>query len=330
MSQAAGDPPPRTAGQSAPDSAADAEEVRTYYGQPVVKQPEWTWEIPWYLFTGGMAGASSLLAFGARMTGRDLLASRAGGLAAVGATVSPVLLIADLGRPRRFLNMLRVFKPTSAMSMGSWLVAAYGPATVGAAALNQLGWLPRLGRVADAAAAVLGAGMGTYTAVLVSDSSIPVWHEARRELPFVFAGSAGASGGAAAILLTPAREAAPARRLALAGAAVELGAGEVMRRRLGELAEPYQLGDTAVWEKSAKACTAIGSGLIAFGGARRRLTTCVGAALVVAGSVCQRWAVYRAGFRSAADPKYTVKPQRDRVDRGEGHRDTAGTGATGR
>lgn len=314
----------------APDAAAPGEEVRTYYGQPVVKQPEWTWEIPWYLFTGGMAGASSLLAFGARRTGRELLANRAAGIAAAGALVSPALLIADLGRPQRFLNMLRVFKPTSAMSMGSWLVAAYGPAAVGAAGLRQLGWLPRLGGAAELVAAVLGAGMGTYTAVLISDSSIPVWREARRELPFVFAGSAAASGGAAATLLTSPREAAPARRLALAGAAVELGAGEVMRRRLGELAEPYGVGDTAVWEKAAKTCTAIGSGLVALGGSRRRLTTCAGAALVVAGSVCQRWAVYRAGFQSAADPKYTVKPQRERVDRGEGHRGTAGTGATAR
>lgn len=318
MSAAAGDTPP-----GAPDTAADTEEVRTYYGQPVVKQPEWTWEVPWYLFTGGMAGASSLLAFGARVTGRETLAARAGGLAAAGATVSPVLLVADLGRPQRFLHMLRVFKPTSAMSMGSWLVAAYGPAAVGAATLHQLGCLPRLRAAADAVAAALGAGMGTYTAVLISDSSIPVWREARRELPFLFAGSAAGSGGAAATLLTAGREAAPARRLALAGAAVELGAGEVMRRRLGELGEPYELGDTAVWQKAAKACTAIGAGLVAVGGGRRRAVTGVGAALVVAGSVCQRWAVYRAGFRSAADPKYTVGPQRRRVERGEAHRRAA-------
>lgn len=320
MSQATGQTPP------APDSAADTGEVRTYYGQPVVKQPEWTWEVPWYLFVGGLAGASSLLALGGRLTGRDVLASRAAGLAAVGAVASPALLVADLGRPQRFLHMLRVFKPTSAMSMGSWLVAAYGPTAVGAATLRQLGWFPRLNAAADAAAAALGAGMGTYTAVLISDTSIPVWREARRELPFVFAGSAAASGGAAATLLTGAHGAAPARRLALAGAAVELGAGAVMRRRLGELAEPYEQGDTAVWDKAAKSCTAVGAGLMAFGGARRRLAAAAGAALVVAGSVCQRWSVYRAGFQSAADPKYTVKPQRENLQRGAGHRDPVSDG----
>jgi hypothetical protein len=42
----------------------------------------------------------------------------------------------------------------------------------------------------------------------------------------------------------------------------------------------------------------------------------LGGALVCAGELCLRWSVYKAGFQSARDPKYTVKPQRERANRG--------------
>ncbi len=289
-------------------------EPRSYYGRPVLKEPEWTWEVPWYLFTGGLAGASAGLAFGARLTGRPALASVARLVGAAGATVSPVLLVMDLGRPSRFVNMLRVFKPTSAMSMGSWLLSAFVPAAVGSGLLGAAGVAPRLQRLAETTAAVLGLPMCTYTAVLVSDSSIPVWRDARHELPFVFAGSAAASAGALAALLAPAAEAAPARRLAVAGAVGELVAAEVMKHRLGEGAEPYRQGEAARWHTAATAGTAAGAALVALAGDRRRRSGGLGGVLVVAGGICQRWAVFRAGFASAADPKYVVGPQRRRRD----------------
>lgn len=299
-------------------------EFRSYYGQAVVKEPEWTWEVPWYVFTGGLAGASSALALGARRAGLDALAGRARLVAAAGGLASPALLIADLGRPARFLNMLRVFKPTSAMSVGSWILAAYGSVASAAGALDALGRWPRMQGLLDRAAGVLGLPMATYTGVLIADSSIPVWHEARSELPFLFAGSAAMSAGAAATLLAPAEETAPARRLALAGAVAELAVGQVMRRRLGEIGEVYEHGDAGRWEKAAKAATAAGATLVALGGRRasgaRRAATLAGSALLLAGGLAQRWAVYRAGFASARDPKYVVASQRERLRRGEGHR----------
>jgi len=155
--------------------------------------------------------------------------------------------------------------------------------------------------------------MATYTAVLVADTAIPVWHEARHELPFVFAGSAAASAGAAATLLVPTAESGPARRLAVTGGLLELGAAEVMRARLGELGEPYRLADAHRWSRAATVCTAAGTALLGLVGRRRRVAV-AGSALLLAGSVCQRWAVYRAGFISAADPKYTVAPQRRRIE----------------
>jgi nucleotide-binding universal stress UspA family protein len=309
---------------TAPNRPADEAEVRTYYGQPVVREPEWTWEVPWYLFAGGMAGASSVLAATAALRGNDELARSGELVVAAGTAVSPPLLIADLGRPMRFFNMLRVFKPTSAMSVGSWILTFYSPAALGAAAAEATGWFPRLKRVADTAAAVLGPAMATYTAVLVADSSIPVWHEARNDLPAVFAGSAAASAGAAAILITDPEHAGPARRLAIGGAAVELVADEVMHRRLGEIGEVYDMEEAGAFSKAAKACTGIGAALVAVGGRRRTGVAKLGAIALLAGSICERWAVYKAGFQSARDPKYVVKPQRERLQQGTGHRrDTA-------
>src|ERR687884_2170656 len=126
------------------------EEVRSYYGRPVIKEPTWEWEIPWYFFAGGLAGASSGLAAVARLAGNDKLARRALLAALGGATVSPVLLVADLGRPDRFYNMLRVFKPTSPMSMGTWILTAFGSSTGVAVVSEVLDLFPRVGRLAGA------------------------------------------------------------------------------------------------------------------------------------------------------------------------------------
>src|SRR5205823_4053812 len=155
---------------------------------------------------------------------------------------SPPLLIVDLGRPARYLNMFRVLKPTSPMSVGSWVLGAFGGLS-GAAAISELTGIQRpLGRLAEAGAAVLGLPLSTYTAVLVANTAVPVWHRARAILPFVFASSAAASAGAAAAILTPARDAAPARRLAVSGALGELVAVAAMELSLGSGAAPYHSG----------------------------------------------------------------------------------------
>jgi hypothetical protein len=289
-------------------------EPQSYYGRPVIKQPVWTWEIPGYFFTGGLAGASATLAFAAGAAGNEPLARRAWATALAGAAASPSLLISDLGRPERFLNMLRVFKPTSPMSVGSWILSGFGSATGLAAANALLGRLPRLGRLGKAGAAALGPALSTYTAVLIANTSVPAWHEARRELPFLFAGSSMASAGAAAAALTPAAHAGPARRLTLAGAAIEIAAGQAMEQRLGELADPYRDGEAARYAGPAKALTALGVLAVAGAGRRSRAAAVVGGAAVLAGSLLQRLTVFRAGFESAHDPKYTVGPQRRRLE----------------
>ena len=289
-------------------------EFRSYYGRPVIKEPAWTLEVPWYFFVGGMAGASAPLAVAARLTGNHRLARSALTVAGAGVAASVPLLVSDLGRPDRFHHMLRVMKPTSPMSMGSWVLAAMGPAAVGAAVSDRLGILPGLGRAAEVVSGLLGPALCTYTGVLVANTAVPVWHEAGRELPVVFAGSALASAGAASTVLTPAADAGPARRLAVVGALVELATAGVMERRLGELAEPYHQGPAGRYAKLARGCTLAGGAALAVAGTRRRWAAVAGSGLLLAGSALERLAVYKAGFQSARDPKYVVKPQRARLE----------------
>jgi formate-dependent nitrite reductase membrane component NrfD len=294
----------------------DPEDTRSYYGQPVIKDPVWAPEIPWYFFFGGLGGASAGLAYLSGLRGAQTLARRAWMVALGALSISPVLLIKDLGRPERFLNMLRMFKVTSPMSVGSWVLAASG-ATTGLAALNVMtGRLRRLARVGRPAAAALGLPLSTYTGALLAQTAVPVWHEARRELPPLFAAGAAVSAGAAGTVLTPLASARPARRLALLGAACELMIVPVMEHRLGELAEPYRKGPAGRYSQAARGLTAAGAMLLATRAKRSRAEAVTAGTLLLAGAVCERWSVFKAGFQSASDPKYTIGPQRARVAEG--------------
>jgi hypothetical protein len=285
---------------------------RSYYGRPVIKAPRWKApDVAAYLFLGGMAGASSAMAALAGATGRPRL-GRAGTLAAgIGAAAGAAALVHDLGRPERFLNMLRVFKPTSPLSIGSWTLASFGTLSGAAAASTVTGLLPGLGRAAGAGAALLSPVMMTYTAVLVADTAVPAWHEAHRQLPWVFAGSSVASGGGVGLLAAPPEEADPARVMAVAGAGVALAAERRMTRRLGLVGEPYHRGWAGRWMRAGRLLYAAGA-LVALARRDRAATTLSGMALL-AGSLCTRLGVFEAGRASARDPRYTVVPQRERV-----------------
>ncbi|MDG4785885.1 polysulfide reductase NrfD [Micromonospora sp. WMMD1102] len=325
-------------------------EFRSYYGRPVLKPPPWeAADIAGYLFLGGLAGASSTLAAAAELTGRPRLAAGLKAGAGVALAGSLYSLVHDLGRPERFLHMLRVVKVTSPMSIGSWLLAGYGPLTLVAAGSAVTGRLPRLGRLGTLGAAVLGPAVASYTATLVADTAVPAWHEAYRELPVLFASSAAASAGALGLLAAPASEAGPARRAALLGVAGELAAAYRMERRLGMLAEPMRQGLAGGLLRAGRLLSTAGALAVAAGagptGRQRqrerpgiggrvatvtggrmatvaggRVATVAGAVAMLAGSVCLRFGVFQAGVASARDPKYTVQPQRDRVAARTGRR----------
>jgi hypothetical protein len=180
-----------------------------YYGQPVVKPPVWTWQIPIYFFVGGFGGMSAVIALAATIFHDLNLARAAMWLAAIGVVLSPLLLILDLGRPHLFINMLRVFKPQSAMSMGAWILTGFGASVVpGLIALelhtHQIfpGRLDHLLRIAASififGSAIFGTLLATYTGVLIGATAIPAWFLHRTLLPIHF-GTAGL-GSAAAVL----------------------------------------------------------------------------------------------------------------------------------
>jgi hypothetical protein len=286
-------------------------ELTSYYGRPILKAPTWRRaNIAGYLFLGGLAGASSLLAAGGETTGRPGLA-RSTKLTALGAiSLSAAALVHDLGRPARFANMLRVVKPTSPMSIGSWLLAGYGPAA-GVAALSELSGHGRaLGRVGTAGAAVLGPAVAAYTSVLLADTAVPAWHDARRELPFLFVGSAASAAGGAALLTAPHDEQGPARRLAVLGAAAEVAAE--LRMTAGGRIErtSYDLGRAASLLRLGRVLAVGGAAVAATMGRRSAWAARLAGGALVAGSLATRVGIFDAGVASAADPEQVVVPQR--------------------
>lgn len=298
-------------------------EFTSYYGRPILKAPVWKDDIAYYFFLGGLSAGASLLGAGADLTGRPALrrGSRIGAFGAIAAGAA--FLVKDLGRPERFLNMLRVVKPTSPMSIGTWVLTAYGPA-VGVAAASEV--MPRrlrrtaLGRLVDAAArpaglsaAALAPAVAAYTAVLLSQTAVPAWNEAHEELPFIFTASAAASAGGLGMIVAPPSEAAPARRLATYGAVVELAASRSLESRLGVVGEAFLTGQARDELQRASRLTAagvLGSMLL---GRRSRVAAVVSGAALLAGGFYERLGLLHAGVASSKDPRHVVEPQRARL-----------------
>jgi hypothetical protein len=316
--------PRRSGDGSREELAVPRAEFRSYYGRPVLKPPVWEWRIPAYFFTGGLSAGSALLAAGADLTGRPALrrAGRLGGFA--GLSASTYLLVADLGRPERFHHMLRVAKPSSPMSVGTWILVGYGPAS-GLAAAAEL--LPaslratRLGRLTRAAArpaglwaALLAPGVASYTAALLAQTAAPGWHDMRRELPFVYTGSAAASGAALGLLFAPVSQAGPARRLAVIGSAAELAASQLIERRPGLVTQAWTTGRAHRLRRAAEVLTLGGAVTAATLARRSRAAAAVAGLALLGGSVLQRFGTFEAGVASTKDPKYVVVPQRERLN----------------
>jgi formate-dependent nitrite reductase membrane component NrfD len=303
---------PQTVGEQPVVGEAD---FRSYYGLPVINKPVWRApNIAGYQFLGGLAGASSIVAAGAQATGLHALARSAklGSTVAIG--LSGAALVHDLGRPTRFVNMLRVLKPTSPMSVGSWLLAGYSSCSVVAGASAVTGRLPGLGTAGTAAAAVLGSGVATYTAALISDTAVPAWHDAYRDMPFLYAASAASAAAGWGMLSAPLQESSSMRRLGIAAGLAELGGLEAMKRRMGIAAEAYRESTKAHrYERAARVATGLGIATAAALGRESRLARAAAGAALLAGSALTRFAVFEAGITSAENPRYTIVPQRQRL-----------------
>ena len=298
----------------------------SYYGRSVVKPAPWEADIPAYIFLGGIAAGSGLLGAGAHARGLKTLRrnSRYAALAAVAA--GGLALVRDLGKPSRALNMMRTVKLTSPMSVGSWILSAFG-AFAGLAVATEvvrphldegtaLGGLAKLADTAAAAgSAAFAPPLASYTAVLLADTATPTWHASYKELPFVFVSSANAAAAGLALLTSPTSETRPARGLAVLGAAAELVATERMERSMHEVvAEPLKQGRAGALMRASKVLTVAGAvGAALFG--RNRAAAAVSGAALLAGSACTRFGVFEAGLVSAKHPRYTVTPQRERLER---------------
>jgi hypothetical protein len=289
----------------------------TYYGRPVLKKPVWIWAVPAYFFTGGVAGAAAVLGASAQASGReelDGLITRCRWIAAAGSTVGTGLLIYDLGRPKRFLNMLRVFRPTSPLNVGSWILAGAGPLTVVSAILSGSdGVLGAAGDTAGMATGAVGLPLAGYTSVLVSATAVPVWSEIRRFLPALFVASAieGAAGVLQMLRLSR-REEAIVRRFAMAGAVADLAAGRAIEREAGRVPGV----DAALHEGLAgsllRAAKALAAGSLALNllPGRARWKRSVAGLMGALGSAATKFGVFYAGQSSAQDPLATFRQQR--------------------
>lgn len=291
-------------------------EFTSYYGRPILHKPKWeTLDIAGYLFLGGLAGSSSVLAAGATATGRPALARacKVGSLVAISGSV--VALVHDLGRPERFTNMLRTIKPSSPMSIGSWILSAYGPAAGVAAVTGVTGWFPRIGRLATFAAAATGPAVAAYTAPLIADTAVPTWHAGHRELPFLFVSSGATAAGGLGMLAAPVSQAGPARRAALVGGLTEVAITRYMERRMGLPGETLRQGKAGTLMRAAEALSVGGALVGGIGGRWSRAAAVVGGLAAMAGSACTRFGIFEAGVASTQDPKYVVQPQRERLER---------------
>jgi hypothetical protein len=294
----------RPAGSPFPQPSPEA----GYYGLPLLKPPTWTWEVPAYFFVGGAAGASAMIA----MVAPTRLARHARLVAAIGGIVSGGLLTSDLGRPARFLYMLRVFKRQSPMSVGAWTLTAFSGAAMATVAADV--WashtdavLPRVARAAaGTAAAGTGLVMATYTGVLIGATAIPAWNRHVRVLPIHFAASGLAS--AVAILELIGHRDRALRHLGIAAAAVETGAGAALELSRGEASRPLKRG-TSGWITRAGGLL---SGPVPMWLRARTDTPSpamrrVAAAITLTGALLTRIGWWKAGTASANDPKVPLQ-----------------------
>jgi hypothetical protein len=289
----------------------------TYYDRPALKEPVWKWMIPAYFVAGGAAGAAAVLgAFANALDAEEMhgLVKRCRWISTGGTTLGTAFLIADLGKPERFLNMLRVFRPTSPMNVGSFILApATGTATISALLCDSTGAIGAVGDLAGSVTGVLGVPLAGYTAVLVSNSAIPVWAAIGKTLPALF--TASAVTAATSILdFTELNDAERkvVRRYGIVGRFGELAAGAAVEneaRRVERVGKPLSEGVSGALWKASKACTAVGLALSLLPG-RARWKRQVASFLGLAGSAGAKFAIWRAGFASARDPRATFEQQR--------------------
>jgi formate-dependent nitrite reductase membrane component NrfD len=273
----------------------------SYYGRPAIKASPYGWKVALYTFLGGLAGAVQVIVTLADLISekrhRELIKKGRVIAAANGALVGPALLIADLHTPQRWYNMLRIFRRTSAMSIGSYALTAFG-------AFSALSLIPRVERATQIPAALAGAGMASYTPALLASTATPLWSSAPRALGAEFASAAFASGAAALMLFD---RTAGLEKAAFAATAA-YGVAALAASRVHEAKRVDRPLKTGKWARTHKAGIALSVGLplACFAlnslAGRNRGRSLLGAAGILAGVFLSRWALFEAGNESARSP----------------------------
>lgn len=300
----------------------------TYYDRPSLKPaPFNTTVVGGYIFLAGLAGAAQMLAALARRArprGFRRVARTGHALSLLAPTLGASLLIYDLHTPQRFANMLRIFRRTSPMSIGTWVLMAFSGSSIATVAGDWLGrvpdlrWLRPVGRAAELPAAVSGAALGTYTAALLSATSTPLWAAAPRALAVRFGASSVASACAALSLAERQadnhRTARDLDTIALAALGVELAASLACRRRWRALglhaAEDTAAGAVLMHGGADLMGTAVPMTLhaaaLAAPPAASRRGSALGSLAILAGSLCLRIGVLEAGDATALRPRESL------------------------
>jgi formate-dependent nitrite reductase membrane component NrfD len=283
---------------------------------PMMKPAVWTWEVPLYFWTGGIAAGSGFVALACDLSGDHRSAATARKVSLAALAPSPLLLISDLGRPERFYNMLRVFKPRSPMSMGAWCLTLYGNLIAGAVAADRLD-RRREARALGLAAAVAGGYLGSYTGVLLASTAVPVWARSRLFLGPIFVATATATGAAAsrlALVATGMPEGHPTRlalgRVETGAIAAELILSEVNERRLGVLADALEQGAAGRLFKTAKWAVRVGLALRLLRGRLGPHSHHVASGLYLGAGLAFRYAWVAAGRSSAMDDRAVAQTGR--------------------
>ena len=285
---------------------------------PVINAPVWTWEVPLYFWFGGMAAGSSFVALACDLAGDEDSARIARRVALAALMPSPPLLIMDLGRPERFYNMLRVFKPRSPMSMGAWALSAFGGLAAAAVGADLLG-RRREAKLLGGVNAVVGGYLGSYTGVLLASTAVPVWARSRLFLGPIFVATATATGAAATrltLVATGLPVGHPTRRalgnVETGAMAAELAMSVINERRLGPLASGLEEGRPGTFFKAAKWAVRAGLGLRF---ARKPLGPGIhhlASVLYLAAGLMFRYAWVGAGRESAGHDRVVAQMARDR------------------
>ena len=293
----------------------------TYYDRPMLKKSVWSIDIPIYYFLGGTAGAALTLGAAIQLVSprgkhpMRRVSAICHWTGIIGSTAGAGFLIHDLGRPSRFLYMMRVFRPTSPMNIGAWILAGAAPSAVTTGLLiNRHGFLGRIGEISGYVSGLFGAALAGYTGVLVANSAIPVWQEARRCLPVMFLGSSASAAASVIEIISDEKRARTMTAVfGAAGRIAEIAAAKQAERAVSampKVREPFEKGSTAILWKAATVLT--GASLaMSLWPVRKRATRVVGGLMGIAGSICLRFAVHYISNASARDPRASFQHQRN-------------------